>query len=118
MFCEIQLRLFICLRKLQLSQKNVPQNTKTKNGYSANYKFLKKSLRILQFSQNTKKVELCYAKYSLKCCAKYSFPERLLRKIQEHLLRKIQISSEIVMQNTGLDVAFTLRKLQMLRKIQ
>ena len=54
MFRKTQLRLFICLRKLQLSQKNVPQNTKIKNGYSANYSFLKKFLRILLFPQNTK----------------------------------------------------------------
>ena len=75
-------------------------------------------LRILQFLQNTENVTFCYAKYNLKCCAKYSFSETLLREIQELLLRKIQLSPEIVAQNTGRDVAFSLRKLQMLRKIQ
>ena len=101
----------------------VPHFTTFFDYCSAKYSFAKYSfvvilLRILYFSQNTKNVEFCYAKYSLKCCAKYSFPERLLRKIQEHLLRKIQISSEIVAQNTGPDVAFSLRKIQYLRKIQ
>ena len=60
----------------------------------------------------------------------------MLRKLQFKMLRKIQFFREIVaqntetfvaqntdfpeivVQNTGLDVAFTLRKLQMLRKIQ
>ena len=42
------------VRKLQVIQKIVPQNTKTINGYSANYIFLKNILRILQFPQNTK----------------------------------------------------------------
>ena len=101
----------------------VPHFTTLFNYCSARYSFAKYSfvvilLCILQFSQNTKNVEFCYAKYSLKCCAKYSLPERLLRKIQELLLRKIQISPEIVAQNTGPDVALRLRKLQMLRKIQ
>ena len=75
-------------------------------------------LRILQFLQNAENVRFCYAKYHLKCCTKYSFSKTLLRKIQELLLRKIQISPEIVVQNAGPDVAFRLRKLQMLRKIQ
>ena len=60
----------------------------------------------------------------------------MLRKLQFKMLRKIQFFRkivaqntetfvaqntdfpEIVVQNTGPDVAFTLRKLQMLRKIQ
>ena len=84
----------------------------------ANYSFAEILLHILQFPQNTENVRLCYAKYSMTCCANYSFSEILLRKIQELLLRKIQISPKIVAQNTGPDVAFTLRKLQMLRKIQ
>ena len=83
-----------------------------------NYSFIVILLRILQFLQNTENVTFCYAKYNLKCCAKYSFSETLLREIQELLLRKIQLSPEIVAQNTGPDVAFSLRKLQMLRKIQ
>ena len=101
----------------------VPHFTTLFDFYSAKYSFANYSfvvilLRILQFLQNTENVRFCYAKYNLKCCAKYSFSETLLRKIQQLLLHKIQISSEIVMQNTGLDVAFTLRKLQILRKIQ
>jgi len=38
---------FTCLRKIQYNRKNVPHNTESKNGYSANYSFLKIVLHIL-----------------------------------------------------------------------
>ena len=87
------------LRKIQFSQNTV-------------------LLRILQFTQNTRKVRKCFAKDNSEYYAKYSKEAKDLRKIQEVLLRKIQCSLKIVAQNTGPDVAFTLRKLQLLRKLQ
>ena len=108
-----------CFRKLQLGQKNVAQNTKIKNEYSANDSFLKKIimhftvfakyrntlilLRKIQYEM-LRKIQFffdkCCAKYRRFCCAKYRFVSELFCKIQKRI------------------VAFTLRKLQMLHKIQ
>ena len=88
------------LRKIQFFQNIVAQNTGT---------FV---------AQNTDFSRNCCAKYRTGYCANYNLATKMLCKIQEFLLHKIQISPEIVVQNAGPDVAFRLRKLQMLRKIQ
>ena len=80
--------------------KNITQITVFQNEEFAKYSFVTILLRILQFSQNTKKLKYFCAKYSLKYYAKYKSLKKLLRKIQSLFFRKIQSSSEIVPQNT------------------
>ena len=80
--------------------KNITQITVFQNEEFAKYSFVTILLRILQFSQNTKKLGYFCAKYSLKFYAKYISLEKLLRKIQSLFFRKIQSSSKTVPQNT------------------
>ena len=86
MFCEIQLRLFICLRKLQLSQKMFRKIQKLKTDIPQITSFSKK------FTHFT-------------VSAKYNNKLILLRKIQHKMLPEIQIFPKNAMQNTGNFVA-------------
>ena len=80
MFPKIPLILFICLRKLQLNQKNILQNTYTNIP------------RITVFS-------IFFLHFTVP--AKYKNKLIFLRKIQHKMLRRIQIFSKNIVRSTG-----------------
>ena len=75
--------------------KNFTQTTVFKNEEFAKYSFVRTLLRILQFSQNTKKLGYFCAKYSLKFYAKYISLEKLLRKIQSLFFAKYSLLQKL-----------------------